>query len=42
MATSTRTIIGPNDHGRKMAFDDFVEAEFEEGISTSWRGGSST
>ena len=31
MATSTRTIIGPNDHGRKMAFDDFVEAEFEGG-----------
>ena len=42
MATSTRTIIGPNDHGRKMAFDDFVEAEFEGGYLYELRGESST
>jgi Uma2 family endonuclease len=31
MAMTTRTIIGPNDRGRRMAFDDFIEAEFEGG-----------
>ncbi len=32
MATATRSrLIGPADHGRKMPFDDFIEAEFQEG-----------
>ena len=32
MATATRPIIiGPADHGRRMPFDDFIEADFQEG-----------
>jgi Uma2 family endonuclease len=31
MSTTTRTIIGPADHGRKMGFDEFIEAETEGG-----------
>jgi Uma2 family endonuclease len=31
MATTSRTMIGPADHGRRMAFEEFVDAEFEEG-----------
>lgn len=38
MATATRTRrtrtrghVGPADHGRKMAFEDFIRADFEEG-----------
>jgi Uma2 family endonuclease len=30
MATATLT-IGPADHGRQVAFDDFIEADFEDG-----------
>lgn len=31
MATVTRTIIGPADHGRRMTLDEFSKAEFVEG-----------
>ncbi|MCA1685004.1 MAG: Uma2 family endonuclease [Planctomycetia bacterium] len=32
MATATRPItIGPADHGRAMSFDDFIEADFQDG-----------
>ena len=31
MATMTRRRIGPADHGQKMTFDEFIEADFEEG-----------
>lgn len=32
MATVTQQItIGPADHGRKMSFDDFIEADFQDG-----------
>lgn len=30
MSTATRIKIGPLDHGRRMSFDEFVEADFEE------------
>ena len=30
MATATR-VIGPADHGQPLAFDEFIEADFEEG-----------
>jgi hypothetical protein len=31
MATTSRTLIGPADHGRTMTFDAFIDAEFEGG-----------
>lgn len=31
MATITRRVVGPADHGQRMTLDEFVEAEFQEG-----------
>jgi Uma2 family endonuclease len=31
MSTTSRTIIGPADHGRRMTLDEFVDADFEGG-----------